>query len=88
MLSMLDYHTPHQQHSPVLHNACHPVSKDDLLPAISKVSLHLAAGVVEHIQAVRVGALPHSNLHTQTCRGPHAHHSLHSAHSHSHCLSD
>jgi hypothetical protein len=29
----------------------------------------LAAGVVEHIQAIRVGALPHSNLHTQTHAG-------------------
>lgn len=45
-------------------NACCPVSKDDLLAAVREVALHLAGGVVEHIQAVRVCALPHSHLHT------------------------
>lgn len=45
-------------------NACCPVSKDDLLAAVREVPLHLAGGVVEYIQAVRVCALPHSHLHT------------------------
>jgi len=58
--------------SPVLcHNACCSVSKDDLFVVVSEVPLHLACGVVEHLQAGGVGALPHRHL--QQGRGRAAH---------------